>query len=324
MRRPLALICALILFALPCRAAEALPRVAFCLYNATDPFMQSILQAVRETAEGAADLTVVDGENDQNLQNQQVKSLLSAGMDALIVNPVDRTAAVYLIRMAMKAQTPVVFINREPLPEDMALYESAYYVGSNAQKTGQLCGELAADYFRAHPEADRNGDGAIQFVLLKGEPGHQDAEFRTTYSIKALQDAGFQVEKLAEDSARWERALAQEKMASFLSIYGDRIECVICNNDEMALGAIEALKAAGYFSEERTLPVVGVDGSEAAREALKHQTLLGTVLNDAENQGRAATRLALLLSRGERATCENYPYEMTGNYVFIPSQQIKD
>jgi methyl-galactoside transport system substrate-binding protein len=99
-------------------------------------------------------------------------------------------------------------------------------------------GELIADYFLRNPQADRNGDGVIQYVMLKGEPGHQDAELRTVYSTQALRDAGFALENLAEETAMWVRTIAQEKMAHIIASYGERIECVISNNDEMALGAI--------------------------------------------------------------------------------------
>lgn len=325
MKKRLSIMLALLLLGSGCSHAAAQEiKIGVCIYNASDPFMISILQEIKAQAKGMADLAVMDGGNDQNLQNGQVKDLLDAGTDVLIVNPVDRIAAVYLIRMAMKTGTPLVFINREPLPEDMALYDAAYYVGTNAQETGSLCGKLLAEYFLSHPLADKNRDGIIQFVMLKGQPGHQDAEFRTAYSIKALQDAGFKVEKLAEDSAMWERSLGQEEMSTFLASYGDKIECVICNNDEMALGAIDALKAAGYFAKDKYMPVVGVDATQAALEALREGTLLGTVLNDATNQGRAALQLAVLLAKGIAVTKENYAYQMDENhYVWIPSQQIR-
>lgn len=303
--------------------AEELPHIGVCIYNAADTFITSIQAEIQRQAQDAATLTVYDSSNDQNTQNDQIKQLLQDGVDALIINAVDRTAAVYLCQMAMQSQTPLIFINREPLPEDLALYDKAYYVGTNPQETGRLCGQLVVDYFHTHPQADLNGDGVIQYVLLKGEPGHQDAEFRTTYSIKAIQDAGFRLEKLAEDNALWERSLGQEKMAAFLAAFGTKIECVISNNDDMALGAIDALKAAGYFSGGKTMPVVGVDATKPALEALQQHSLLGTVLNDSLNQGRAAFKLALLLAKGEAVEPNTFEYAVdVSRHVWIPSHQI--
>lgn len=303
--------------------AEELPAFGVCIYDGTDTFMASLRLHLETYAQGKARLTVYDSRNDQNLQNDQVEGMLEAGVDVLIINPVDRLAAGYLIEKARKRQTPVLFVNKEPLLEDLLLYEHAFYVGADGAQSGRLSGEILAEYFLAHPEADKNGDGTVQYVLIKGEPGHQDAELRTQNALKPLQEAGFRVEKLQEDTGMWRRQLGQEKMAGFLLAWGDQIECVIANNDEMALGAINALKAAGYFSGGRFMPVVGVDAISQAIEALRQGSLLGTVFNDGEQQAMAAVDLAILLAKGEKITADTYAYPISGErFVWIPYQRI--
>jgi methyl-galactoside transport system substrate-binding protein len=159
--------------------------------------------------------------------------------------------------------------------------------------------------------------------MIKGEPGHQDAELRTEYSIKCLNDNGIKVEKLAEDTGMWDRVKGQEKMAAFLTSKGDSIEAVFANNDDMALGAIEALKAADYFSGDKYMPVVGVDATAPALQALKEGTLLGTVLNDAVNQGAATFNIAYELAKGNVPTAASIGYEITdGRYVWVPYQMV--
>lgn len=303
--------------------AEEMPTFGVCIYDGTDTFMGSLRLHLETYAQGKAQLIVYDSRSDQNSQNDQVETLLEAGVDVLIINPVDRLSAGYLIEKARQRQTPVLFINREPLLEDLLLYEHAFYVGADGAQSGRLSGEILADYFLAHPEADKNGDGTVQYVLIKGEPGHQDAELRTQNALKPLQDAGFRVQKLQEDTGMWRRQLAQEKMAGFLLAWGDQIECVIANNDEMALGAINALKAAGYFSGGRFMPVVGVDAISPAIEALRQGSLLGTVFNDGERQAMAAVDLAILLARGEEISADTYSYPITDErFVWIPYQRI--
>lgn len=303
--------------------AEELPAFGVCIYDGTDTFMASLRLHLETYAQGKARLTVYDSRNDQNLQNDQVEGMLEAGADVLIINPVDRLAAGYLIEKARKRQTPVLFVNKEPLLEDLLLYEHAFYVGADGAQSGRLSGEILAEYFLAHPEADKNGDGTVQYVLIKGEPGHQDAELRTQNALKPLQEAGFRVEKLQEDTGMWRRQLGQEKMAGFLLAWGDQIECVIANNDEMALGAINALKAAGYFSGGRFMPVVGVDAISQAIEALRQGSLLGTVFNDGEQQAMAAVDLAILLAKDEEITADTYAYPISGErFVWIPYQRI--
>ena len=304
-------------------SAEDMPHIGVRMYDGTDTFMASLRLHLETYAQGKARLTVYDSRNDQNLQNDQVEGMLEAGVDVLIINPVDRLAAGYLIEKARKRQTPVLFVNKEPLLEDLLLYEHAFYVGADGAQSGRLSGEILAEDFLAHPEADKNGDGTVQYVLIKGEPGHQDAELRTQNALKPLQEAGFRVEKLQEDTGMWRRQLGQEKMAGFLLAWGDQIECVIANNDEMALGAINALKAAGYFSGGRFMPVVGVDAISQAIEALRQGSLLGTVFNDGERQAMAAVDLAILLARGEEISADTYSYPITDErFVWIPYQRI--
>jgi len=303
--------------------AADLPSVGVTIYKFDDTFMTGVRNAIEEAAEGVATIEIADSQNNQATQNDQVDLFLSKGVNALAINPVDRTAAGVILDKAMAEDIPVVFFNREPLAEDMAKSDTVYYVGARAEESGTMSGQIIADYFTANPDADKNGDGIIQYVMLKGEPGHQDAELRTEYSVKAIEDAGFKVEKIAEDTAMWDRVKGQDKMAAFLAAHGDAIEAVLANNDDMALGAIEALKAAGYFSEGKFMPVVGVDATAPAMAALKEGTLLGTVLNDADNQGKATLLLAALLGSGEEITEDNFPYTITdGKYIWIPYQKV--
>lgn len=301
----------------------ATPKVGVAIYKFDDTFMTGVRNSIEKNAGGIAKVDIVDSQNSQPTQNDKIDLFLTKNTDALIVNPVDRTAAGVIIDKAKAKDTPVVFLNREPLPEDMKKWDKVYYVGAKAEESGTLSGQIIVDYWKATPAADKNGDGVLQYVMLKGEPGHQDAELRTQYSIQAVEDAGIKVEKVAEDTAMWDRVKGQEKMAAFLAANGDKIEAVFANNDDMALGAIEALKAAGYFTGDKYMPVVGVDATAPAIQALEQGTMLGTVLNDAANQGKAAVTLASLLSKGTAVTKESVGFDITDNqYVWIPYQKV--
>lgn len=299
------------------------PTIGCAIYKFDDTFMTSVRNSILATAEGKAQVDMVDSQNSQAFQNDRVDMFITKGVDALAINPVDRAAAGVIIQKAKQANIPVVFFNREPFEDDMAMWDKVYYVGAKAEESGTISGQLIVDYWLAHPEADKNGDGVLQYVMLKGEPGHQDAELRTEYSIKAVTDAGIPVECLAEDHANWDRVRGQEKMAAFLAAHGDKIEAVFANNDDMALGAIEALRAAGYFRGDKYIPVVGVDATAPALEALKEGTLLGTVLNDAKRQGEATFMLSYVLAKGETPTKENTGYEIVDEkYVWVPYAKI--
>ena len=311
--------------AAPAAAEPAKELVAgVAVYKFDDTFMTAVRNTITAEAEGKIKVEMVDSQNAQATQNDQVDLFVSKGVNALAINPVDRTAASVILDKAKAAGTPIVFFNREPLAEDMAKWDKVYYVGAIAQQSGTMEGQILVDYWKSHPEADLNGDGVMQYVMLKGEPGHQDAEMRTEYSIKAITDAGIKVEKVAEDTGMWDRVKGQEKMAAFLAANEGKIEAVLANNDDMALGAIEALKAAGYFgADKKFMPVVGVDATAPALAALKDGTLLGTVLNDAKNQGKATLMLTYVLAKGETPTKDNTGYEITdGKYVWVDYKMI--
>lgn len=266
-----------------------------------------------------------DSDGSQPLQLDQIDGYITMGVDALAVMPIGASAE-YAVSKAKDENLPVIFINREPNSEVIKTYEKAYYVGAHAEESGRMSGMILADYFKAHPEADKNHDGKIQYVMLCGEQGHQDTISRTKYSIMVLRDAGFELDELGRETADWEKIKGYEKMEGFISSLGvENIEAVISNNDDMALGAIEALKAESYNSgdDSKFIPVVGVDATAPALEAMEKGELLGTVLNDAFNQGAAAVRIAINSVEGNEINKDSIGYEVTDNkYVWIPYRKV--
>ena len=290
-----------------CGEAEGGPtlRIGVALYQQEDTFIETVareLQRVAQEEEQARNwkinLYITDGKESQTTQNEQVDRFLERGYDVICVNIVDRTAAAVIIDKAQAAGVPVIFFNREPVEEDLRRWKHAYYVGLPAGDAGILQGELVLDAWRSREEAlDRNGDGVIQYVMLEGEPGHQDALLRTEYCISTLTGAGVATEKLASDAANWQRGQAAVRMHQWLREYGADIEVVFANNDDMALGAIDACTEAGL--DKDTMPfIVGVDATPPALEALREGTLKGTVRNDATGLAENIMHLAASLSAG--------------------------
>jgi methyl-galactoside transport system substrate-binding protein len=297
--------------------------IGAAIYKYEDTFMTGVRNAISLAAEGKARVDFVDSANQQPVQSEKVDLFIAKGVNAMAINPVDRTAAGVIVDKAKAANIPVVFFNREPLPEDMKKWDKVFYVGAKAEESGTLAGEIIAEYWKTHPEADRNKDGVLQYVMITGEPGHQDAELRSKYSVKALEDAGIKTAVIASDTGMWDRIKGQEKMAAFIGAKGDGIEAVIANNDDMALGAIEALKAAGYFKDGRFVPVVGVDATAPALKALEDGTLLGTVLNDAKTQGEATFTLAYTLAQGKMPDKTTTGLDVTSDrYVWVAYKKV--
>ncbi len=300
--------------------------IGTCVYKFNDTHLTEIRKSMLEEMRlQGGEIVFSDGENSQPIQQDQIDGYITKGVDALVIMPIGTTAE-YAIEKAKPEDIPVVIVNREPDPEILKTYDKVWYIGSHAEESGLQSGQILVDYFKAHKEADKNKDGKIQYIMLCGEQGHQDTTIRTEYSVKALKDAGFELEELGRDVADWEKVKGFDKMKGFLSSFGvENIEAVISNNDDMALGAIEALKAEGYNSGDNSkfIPVVGVDATSPALEAMEKGELLGTVLNDAYNQGAAAVRIAIKAADGNEINKNTIGYEVTdGKYIWIPYRKV--
>ena len=311
----------LVLAVASCSFADGV-KIGSCIYRFNDAFMLRFRNAMTAESEKlGAEISMSDGQDDQNIQNGQIEEFLSSDVNVLIVNPVDRMSSQWIIDKAKAANIPVVFINREPTPEMLATYDKAYYVGAKAEESGTEAGNLIADYFKSHPEADKNHDGKLQFVLLRGQNGHQDMILRSKYSVEAIRNAGIEPVEVAGAIANWDKVQAMNIMNAFImSIGPENIEAVIANNDEMALGAIEALKANDYNKGDPAMyiPVVGVDANASALDAMTRGEMLGTVLNDADGQGSAAVKLAVMLAEGKDVSGE----VTDGKYIWVPYQKV--
>ncbi|QEN08787.1 galactose/glucose ABC transporter substrate-binding protein MglB [Oceanispirochaeta crateris] len=271
------------------------------IYNFQDNFMNGVMKPVLESyaAELGAEIQIVDSEGQQAILNNQVDIFITKGVDVLAINLVDPASAQSVIDKAKKADIPLVLFNKEGTKEAMASYDKVWYVGTDSAESGIIQGQMMVADWKANPKMDKNGDGVVQYVMLKGEPGHPDAEARTRESVKAFTDAGIKVKQLAlEADPNWSTQHGNDKMAAWLtSSFGKDIELVICNNDGMGFGAITAMKAAGV-----RLPIYSVDALDQALTHIAEGELDGTVLNDGANQAKATIDLAVNVAKGKAPT----------------------
>ena len=298
--------------------------VGVTCYNQSDTFLGELLECFKEQMDEleSGDLETVvavrDAAGSQRTQNDQVKELINAGCNVLCVNLVDRADPSEIIDLAREKDIPIIFFNREPVAEDLMQWDGLYYVGAEAEQSGYMQGELAADLIETDSQVDRNRDGKIQYVVLEGEVGHQDAIIRTETVVEALTDRGIELEKLSYQIANWNRAQAENRMEQLIGQYGSQIELVLANNDDMALGALDAYKNMNYT--EAAYPVVfGIDGTKAGLEAVMDSEIAGTVYNDKEGQAGAMARIALALLRGEGLEDVEFQSERC---VYLPYEKV--
>ena len=259
--------------------------VGICIYKFDDAFMTTYRTALTKMLEDKGyTVTCMDGKNDQATQTEQINTFIAQGVDALIINPVNTSAADTIVSAVKDADIPTVLINREPTAEAMAAYDKLVYVGCDARQSGTMQGELILD---TETKGDLNGDGVVKYIMIQGDPENIDAQYRTEYSVKKLEDEGVKVEQLDLQRGDWDRNKGQEIAQNDLAKYGDDIEVVFCNNDDMAIGALQAIQAAGR-TVNKDIYLVGVDALDAALNEVEAGNMTGTVLNDANAQAEKA------------------------------------
>ena len=273
------------------------------MYRGDDTFINNIRGELENCAKEyeqkygvKVTLDIQDAKGSQNTQNNQVERFISLGCDVLCINPVDRTAASGMIDRAMNAKIPVVFFNRQPVEEDMERWNEVYYVGAAAKESAVLQGSIVVDKYREDPKSlDKNGDGVVSYVLLEGESSHQDSLIRTEWSIQTLKDGGVPIEKIAGGIANWERSQASALMEQWLEQYPDTIELAVCNNDDMALGALDAMERV----KAKGICLVGIDATTPGLEAVYSGKLIGTVSSDKEQYAGAIFSIAAARALGQ-------------------------
>src|SRR3954454_4270646 len=236
-------------------------------------------------------LQVEDAQNDVAKQQSQIQNFIAAGVDAIIVNPVDTDATAAMSKIAADAKIPLVYVNREPINVDQ-LPETQAFVASNEKESGTLETQEICRLLKAAGKKEAN------IVVMMGELSNQAARQRTqdVHDVIATPDCNFM--KIAEEqTANWKRTEGSDLMSNWLSA-GIQFDAVVSNNDEMAIGAIQAMKAAG--TDMKAMIVGGVDATQDALAAMAAGALDVTVFQNAAGQGKGAVDAALKLAKGDK------------------------
>lgn len=302
-------------------------KVGISIYKFDDNFMTLYRQELQrylteDLGFKPENVVIQDGKGDQAEQTNQINNFITQKYDVLILNLVQASSAPEITDMCKEAGIPVVYINREPdeAEEQRWVDEkiNATYVGCDARQSGTYQGE---EILETETKGDINGDGKVSYIMIQGDPENVDAQYRTEFSVKALTDAGVEVEELLKQRGDWDQAKAQQIAQDALNQYGDKIEVIFCNNDAMALGALQAIEAADRKVNE-DIYLVGVDALTEAVQNVLEDKQTGTVFNDHFSQARMAADSAVQFLKGEKVE----PVNMV-DYIKVTkdnAQQILD
>ena len=293
-------------FAALMTTAAAAQTVGVSMARFDDNFLTILREGMQEHAAtlDGVDVQVEDAQDDVARQLDQINNFVASGVDAIVVNAVDTSATEAMTQAAEGAGVPLVFVNREPVNVD-SLPDSQAFVASNEVESGTLAAFEACKMLRA---AGKGGSGAQGYMLM-GQLSNQAAVQRSkdVRDVLGMDMCSF-ITLIDEQTANWSRDEAQDLMTNFISS-GDPFDVVFANNDEMAIGAIQAMKASGMAMED--VVVVGVDATQDALQALQAGDLDATVFQDAAGQGSGAIDAALALARGEAVDQKVYiPFQL--------------
>ena len=316
-----------------CRKDNSDGEVSVFYYTYSDTYISSVRSEMDAMLKKAGlKYQNYDANGNQTTQTEQITTALAKNSRLLIVNVVDTgsdDAAQNIVDLAKAKNVPVIFFNRSVNEKVVSSYEKCVFVGTDYEEAGHLQGKMIGDYvLKNYDKLDLNGDGKISYAMFKGQEGNMEAIARTQYAVedanKILTAAGkselvffdshntnkYQVDQ----NGQWSSAAATDYMNTNLSQFnegnGNMIELVIANNDEMALGAITSLQTKGYNKEGgKLIPVFGVDATEAAKNAIKEGSMVGTIKQDAAGMAEAISTIAqnMLNSKSffEGITAEN-------------------
>lgn len=290
--------------------------VSVFYYTYSDTYISSVRTSMDKLLKKAGiNFQNYDANGNQTTQTEQVTTAIAKGSKALIVNVVDtgsNDAAQNIVDLAKAQNIPVIFFNRSVEESVVSSYDKCVFVGTDYEMAGHMQGEMIGKYvFENFDKLDLNGDGKISYVMFKGQEGNMEAIARTQYGVEdadkvltnggkeklSFYDASNTNKYLVDQDGLWSSAAATNYMSTILAQYSEAnknmVELVIANNDEMALGAISALQAAGYNKGSgKTIPVFGVDATDAAKEAIKNGSMVGSIKQDAEGMANVITTIA--------------------------------
>ena len=296
------------------------------LYKGDDKYINKVkisLENIQEKNKDRINYKFYDGEEKQSVQNSQLKQILKEGTDLILLNIVDIDSAESVINKIKMNNIPVILFNREPVSlESIKSYGKSLFIGVDGAEIGRLQGKIINEAWKYKEKFDKNNDDVFQYIFIKGEKDNIETQLRSNYVIKSLNDYGIKNLQIASQYCNWDKDCAKIVVKKFLLRYGNVIDGIICNNDEMAEGSIEALHEFGYnmgnFNNNSVI-VVGIDGLDEALELIKKKEMTGTVVQNIDEMAKALYLVGNNLVQGKDPLYNTkYKFDSSGVTVRIP------
>ncbi len=311
-------------YAIP-EAMQKPVNTAVLLFRFDDPYTnltRSALEDIQKENSDKIQFTFFDGKSNKAIQNEIINQLVKGNYDLLLINSVnlDENSVENIIQGAKATNKAVILFNVEPVLTNSIAnsYSKLFIIGNNSKQAGILQGKIIVDIWNNNKTSiDKNNNNILEYVMIHGNVNNTDTINRIKYSLSTIEAAGIKTKELASVNAFWSKELSKENMEKILLQFDNNIEAIIVNNDDMAIGAIEALQKYGYNKDDKSkyIVVVGIDAIPEARKLVDENIMSGTVIQDANELAKALYTIGINLVNNKP------PLENT-NYNRINSEPV--
>jgi len=299
------------------------------LYDESNSYINRIKNSLQEIGKqkfSEVDMDFYDAKNNIEIQMEQLENVLEKGTDVILINLVDPNYYEEVISRVKEYNIPIIIFNREPNNlEGIKSYGKAIFVGSDPVDLGRNQGKVIMQGIKENKIIDKNGNGFIDYLLLMDDESNKETAIRSDSVINYLKENNIILNEIERVNSNFDRDEARERISGLLIKYVDNVDLIIANNDEMAIGAIEAIQNIGYNKgdSQRYISVVGIDGIEKAINLIDKGFMEGTVIQDAKEMARVISEIGFNLSKGINPL-ENLDYKFGESYgeVRIKSPEI--
>lgn len=308
--------------------------IGVIFYSFDDPFISLIrkgLEDIEVRNQDKVKFTFYDGKDNITIQTETIDSLLKNKTDLLIVNLTDTKENIVedIINKVKQKNVPLVLININPqvVSKVSKYYNKVAFIDTDVKESGIIQGKIISDSWNNKKISDKNHDNILQYVMLQGDSDSEIALDRTNYSLSKINDSGIKTQQLDLKVANWNKELAKNSIESLFLKYDDKIEAIISNDDNMAIGAIEALQKYGYNKEENSkhIPVFGINGIQEAKNLVDKGIMAGTVTQNPNFIAEAFYTIGMnLINNTNAIETTNYKYSDGRFIIPVPhSEYIK-
>lgn len=303
-------------------------KIACFIRSMDDEYLEDLSEELKKALQKDFELEIYDARSDMNVQMEQIRKSLRSGTDLVLVNIVMPVYVSEILDLLKRHGVPSIFFKNEPNARVFEGYKNAVLVSNNGAEEGRRQGRLL-DLVWNPEKYDKNKDGKLQYILLQGPVGNFEAISRSMYAVLTARELGLELEQLGENYVcNWLNDCSYKAMPEIMRSHGSKLELIISNNDNMALGALRYLNELGINVESDDIAIIGFDGIKEACEKIKKGVFTATVKQELDEMAELIKAMIdnyfsgkdWLYATGYQWEVDNVSVRINGRYSYYAKE----